>query len=101
MSEIIKENGVTSFIIKEDIVADKVAILRKEILDVIAEEKSDVIIDLSNVEMIDSSGIGVIISTQNSLKKDGKSLKVIGVSANITKMFKIMRLDSHFEIVQK
>ena len=98
MSEIIKNSSETVKLIpSEDIVATKVAELRDEI-DGLIEEFKHVELDFKSINIIDSSGIGVLISTQNKLLKVGGSLKVVNVSKDINSMFKIMRLDKHFDI---
>ncbi len=57
-------------------------------------------IDLKDVEMIDSSGLGVLIAAHNSLKKLGASLELYNISDDIRKLLQNMRLDKHF-IIQK
>ena len=98
MSGITQKDKEAVVVPEKDIVAAEVQNLRTELIDLINSKADRIIIDLSKVEMIDSSGIGVFISTQNSLKKINGSLKVIGISPDILKMFKIMRLDKHFEV---
>ena len=81
-----------------DIAAGEVQNFRTELLNLLSDNIKKLTVDLARVEMIDSSGIGVFISTQNSLKKNSGVLKVTNISADILKMFKTMRLDKHFEV---
>ena len=101
MSKVAKKDKAALITPEKDIVAGEVQNFRQELLALINEKFEKIEVDLDKVEMIDSSGIGVFISTQNSLKKINGSLKVINVSADILKMFKIMRLDKHFEVEGK
>ncbi len=95
------EKGKYVLIIPEaDIVADKVAELKDEIMKYIDEGKSEIHLDLKHVDLIDSSGIGVLILARNSLNKMGGSLKLANVNEDILKMFRIMRLDRHFDIIE-
>jgi anti-anti-sigma factor len=48
--------------------------------------------------MVDSSGIGLLISAYNSLRKTGGSLVVIHASADILELFQTMRMHQHFSI---
>ena len=75
--------------------------LKPQLQQLIAEGVSDMEIDLSLVDLIDSSGIGLLIATRNSLAKNGGGLRVIGVSSEIQHLFKAMRLDRHFEVEGK
>lgn len=101
MSEIRRESDSATVVPATDIVAGEVQAFRAELLNIINEKILKITVDLGSVEMIDSSGIGVFISAQNSLRKAGGSLKVVNISADILKMFKIMRLDKHFEVSGK
>ena len=55
-------------------------------------------VDINDVGMIDSVGLGVLIATHNSLQKNDGVLNVINASENIYKLFKVMRLDRHFKV---
>jgi anti-sigma B factor antagonist len=101
MSEIKRDSDSATIIPSADIVAGEVQSFRAELLGLINEKVLKITVDLGSVEMIDSSGIGVFISAQNSLRKAGGALKVVNISADILKMFKIMRLDKHFEVTGK
>ena len=51
-----------------------------------------------NVHMVDSSGIGLLISAHNSLRKVGGRLAVIHASAEILELFQTMRMHQHFSV---
>ena len=57
-------------------------------------------LDLKQVKMIDSVGLGVIIAAHNSLRGIGGKLTVKNVSNDIYRLFKTMRLDQHFEVTK-
>jgi anti-anti-sigma regulatory factor len=48
--------------------------------------------------MVDSAGIGLLISAHNSLKKAGGELTVIQVSKDILDLFRTMRIHQHFSV---
>jgi anti-anti-sigma factor len=98
MSEIQRSGKEAVVIPTQDIVAAQTRELHQELLELVQAGVEQVQIDLSAVEMIDSSGLGVIISTQNSLQNRSGSLRVVNASDNILKLFRIMRLDSHFQV---
>jgi len=71
----------------------------KEIINsLIAEQKTNVIINLEKVSYIDSSGIGALISSLSNLKKYQGGLKIINVFASVRKVFELTKLTSFFEI---
>ena len=55
-------------------------------------------IDMTDVAMIDSIGLGVLIAAHNFLNKKGGKLSVNHVSDHIFSLFKTMRLDKHFDV---
>lgn len=49
--------------------------------------------------MIDSSGIGLLISIRNSLANYGGSeIELLNLSEDLKQLFKVMKLDNHFRI---
>jgi anti-anti-sigma regulatory factor len=49
-------------------------------------------------QMVDSAGIGLLISAHNSLKKAGGELAVINASCDILALFQAMRIHQHFSV---
>jgi anti-anti-sigma factor len=84
--------------LREPLTLAVVTELRPQLQQLIAEEVSDMVIDLSLVDLIDSSGIGLLIATRNSLSRMGGGLRVVGASSEMEHLFKVMHLDRHFEI---
>jgi anti-anti-sigma factor len=82
----------------KDVVASMAEEFKKSLLDLIKKGITELVIDLSGVEVVDSVGLGVMIATHNSLNKTGGKLKVINASEDICRLFQTMRLDQHFEI---
>ena len=58
----------------------------------------EMVVDLSGVHMVDSSGIGLLISAHNSLCKVGGRLAVIHASDDILDLFKTLRMHQHFSV---
>jgi len=98
MMDIKKEARQTIVKPSEDIVAATAKAFREGLLAVIDEGESEIVVDLSNVEMIDSVGLGVFIATHNNLNKIDGKLTAINASANVFKLFKTMGLFRHFDI---
>ncbi len=85
--------------LNEDIVASNAEKIRKKFQSILESEDIDeFIIDFADVKMIDSLGIGVIIATHNSMSTKEGVLSIINADDNIYKLFKTMRLDSHFSV---
>jgi len=79
----------------KDIVASEAQELRRKIFSIIGEKPGKLVVDLENVNVIDSIGLGVLISARNHLKKSGGELVVTNVSKEICQLLKQMHLDRH------
>jgi anti-anti-sigma factor len=82
----------------DSIVAASVPELRIKFRGVVEEGVRDLVVDLSDVRMVDSSGIGLLIAAHNSLKKIGGQLAVIHATADILELFQTMRMHQHFSV---
>lgn len=80
------------------IVAVSVPELRSQMRGIVAEGVRDLVVDLTDVYMVDSSGIGLLIAAYNSLRKVGGRLAVIHASAEILELFQTMRMHQHFSV---
>jgi anti-sigma B factor antagonist len=58
---------------------------------------NSIILDLSNVKFIDSSGLGSIVSSLKLISQKG-NLVLCGINGNIMAMFKLTRMDRVFQI---
>jgi len=57
------------------------------------------VVDLSGVAFVDSSGLGVLVTALRSVSKSGGDLKIAGPSPEIQALFSLTRLDKVFDIV--
>lgn len=72
----------------------------REVLDneLESREYNDVIFDLSNLEFMDSTGIGVLIGRYKKLKNSNKKVYISNPSASIEKIFNMSGI---YEIMPK
>ncbi|MEW6289873.1 MAG: STAS domain-containing protein [Thermodesulfobacteriota bacterium] len=99
MSHIERKNGVVTMKPGIDIVASQCASLKQEFVEIINSGEKKIVIDFSATEMIDSSGIGLLISIRNSLANyGGGEIELLNLSEDLKQLFKVMKLDNHFKI---
>ena len=70
---------------------------REEILNTL-KDKQNVLIDLSEVSYIDSSGIASLVEGYQMSKKAGQSFGLLNISNAALQVLKLARLDSVFPI---
>ena len=81
-----------------DLTSSSVGALRQQFKELIAAGTRELTLDLRACMMADSSGIGLLVATHNSLNRLGGTLKLVGVSEDLTQLFHTMRLHQHFSI---
>lgn len=81
-----------------EMVAGSIDELREKMKKKINNGIRAVIMDMTEVKTIDSTGIGFLAASHNSLTKVGGTLSVIGLSEEMYKFFIGLRLNSHFKI---
>jgi anti-sigma B factor antagonist len=64
-------------------------------------QDADVIIDFSQVDFIDSSGIGSLVAINSHLVKNGRGLILAGLMDNMLNLIKMTNLTSVLRIVDK
>lgn len=57
-----------------------------------AAGEHDLIVDLSELDYMDSTGLGIFVGTLKDLNKHDKELHVLGVNDRILKLFEITGL---------
>ena len=82
----------------DSIVAASIPELRSTLREIVAQGVQELVIDLAHVHMVDSSGIGLLISAFNSLRKAGGRLALIHASAELLELFQTMRMHQHFSV---
>lgn len=65
----------------------------------LATSQAEVSIDLSKTRFIDSSGLGVLLSLNKSLRAQGGVLKLLNPSSAVAQLIELTRLHRVFEIV--
>lgn len=96
--KIIENGDSVVFLPGTDIIASEVPDLRNKLKTIVTNGTKSLEVDLTNINMVDSTGIGLLISLYNSLQKNGGKLSVVHASTDLLELFKSMRIDRHFTI---
>src|SRR6266446_5860180 len=64
----------------------------------IAKKPKNLVVDLSRVTYMDSSGLAVLINAMQDIKEYGGTLTLAGISNNVRSIFETARLDQVFLI---
>jgi anti-sigma B factor antagonist len=56
------------------------------------------VVDFKDLDYISSAGLGVLLATQQRLKRGGKAIKLVNMNRMVRDVFRIARFDLIFEI---
>ncbi len=62
-----------------------------------ATDATRIVLDLSRVKFVDSSGLGAIVASMKQMG-DGRQLDLASLSQDVAKVFRLTRMDSIFSI---
>jgi anti-sigma B factor antagonist len=95
--EIKDQDGQVNVVVNGDIEMMTIKEFKEKLLNIGQTADKDIELDLSNVEYIDSSGIGVLVSLLKLQKKKGKTLKIRKMSSKVMNVLKLSSLSDMFE----
>jgi anti-sigma B factor antagonist len=77
---------------------DASAVVRDVINDLLGKGNKKVLLNLGGVDYIDSSGIGLLVSSFTTVRSQGGELKLVNLSKRIGDLLKITKLYSLFDV---
>jgi anti-sigma B factor antagonist len=72
--------------------------LRDKVKTVLGEGRKKIVLDLQNVTMIDSSGLGAMVSVHSSAKAAGATLRLCNLGTRTNELLQMTRLLTVFEV---
>jgi anti-sigma B factor antagonist len=92
-------NGIGLIEVKGSLMGgDETVELRQAIAGFNEREYNKLLLDLSNVEYLNSTAIGVLVSAHTSYARKGWQVKMCGINKNIHNIFVITKLMLVFEV---
>jgi anti-sigma B factor antagonist len=81
----------------DELDASNVQDFKRDVAPVLAENRN-VILDLSHLRFIDSSGLGAMLSCLRQLNATGAELKLCGMAKAVRAVFELVRMHRIFDI---
>lgn len=94
----IDEDQRTTLHVRGELDALSAADLRPVLDQLVEEQRRDVVVELSELRLVDSSGIGVLVSLYKRVRGAGGTVTFKGVTAQPLVIFRLLRLDVVFEL---
>lgn len=96
--QLLEENSVRRFKIVGEIDAFTAPILKERLASAEKEQGLKAELDLSEVDYMDSTGLGVFVGFYKTIKSNGGQLKITGVNRRLKRLFEITGLDEVMDI---
>ena len=92
-------NGITVLDLSGKITLGEGSVtIRDAVRDVLATGKNQILLNLADVNYIDSSGIGELVSALTAVKNAGGSLKLLQLTKKVKDLLQITKLYTVFDI---
>lgn len=93
-------NGTIKLMVSGSLFVNESTVLREKMLEQIRQGKVEFLLDFSNLDYIDSSGLGVLVSMHKRVKENNGNLVLKGLKGEVKGIFELTRLTRVFEIVE-
>ncbi len=90
--------GVEILKLKGRLTISESAALREKITEITAASKHQVVMDLSGLEYIDSTGLGNLVIYYTTMKKAGGALKLVNLNKRNIELLLLTKLHTIFEV---
>jgi anti-sigma B factor antagonist len=80
------------------VLGEETSALRQEVKILIASGKKKLILNMSNVTLIDSSGLGALVAAYSAAKSGGASLRLCNLGSKFNELLHITKLLTIFEV---
>ena len=77
---------------------DETGLLRDTVLKLIAAGKKKIVLNLANVDYIDSSGVGELVSSYTTVRNSGGELKLLSLSKKVHDILNVTKLYTIFDV---
>ena len=93
-----QREGVTILTLKGRITVGEVTPVRDEITQLVAAGRSQIVLDLEQVDYIDSTGLGNLVISYTQVKRAGGALKLLHLNKRNVELLALTRLHTIFEV---
>ncbi len=80
------------------VLGDGSALLRKTIRGLLQDQRKAILLNLADVDYIDSSGIGELVSGFTAVKNQGGNLKLLHLSKKVRDLLQLTKLYTVFDV---
>ncbi|MBN2182424.1 MAG: STAS domain-containing protein [Sedimentisphaerales bacterium] len=90
-------NNVTVIELQGELDSDVMELFKQNIADVIAKNKSNIVLDMSGIGFIDSQGLEQLLWARDYCNQNKRGLRLAGLDENCIRILEMTRLDNEFD----
>jgi anti-sigma B factor antagonist len=91
-------NNETRLILRGSLDINSAPVLAEEIDRIIAAKPGKVAVDLTSLDLIDSSGVAALVKLYKGIRHAGGEIAIVGARDQPLAIFKLLRMDKVFNI---
>lgn len=80
------------------VLGDEIGLLRKAVRDLVAQGKKKIVLNLAEVDYIDSSGVGELVGCFTTLRNAGGELKLLKLTQKVHDVLNVTKLYTVFDV---
>jgi anti-sigma B factor antagonist len=80
------------------VLGEETSTLREKVKSLIGASKKKLVLNMSNVTLIDSAGLGALVSAYSTAKSHGASLRLCHLGSKFNELLQITKLITIFEV---
>jgi len=96
--EVHTANGETVVMVRRTLDINTAPALSEEIDKVVASRATKVVVDLSGLDLIDSSGVAALVKLYKGVRNHGGTVTISGARDQPLAIFKLLRMDKVFNL---
>ena len=93
-----RSNNATTLAIRGSLDINTAPQLGDEVDRIISEKPSSVVVDLSGLDLIDSSGVAALVKLYKGVRASGGAVTISGARDQPLAIFKLLRMDKVFNL---
>jgi anti-sigma B factor antagonist len=96
--EVNRSNDETTLVVRGSLDINSAPALAEEIDKIVATRPSKVVVDLSMLDLIDSSGVAALVKLYKGVRNAGGAMTISGARDQPLAIFKLLRMDKVFNL---
>ena len=90
-------NDVTVVELRGEVDGEIVEPLRSAVTEIVGGQRAGIVLDMSNVDFIDSQGLELLLWVRDYCRQNRMQLRLAGLDENCSKILEITRLQDEFD----